>query len=85
MGKDELEYIRRIYDCLQIPGSGGGGMQSASLRGMVKCANDYMHVVPIVRDLLRQVAVGEDCDGGLDDELKELEAWREKRIKDNWQ
>ena len=77
--------LRRINNCLKIPAFSGGGTQSSSIRGIMKYAHDCNEALPKIRGIITLMCIGESYDGEIEEDLRELESWSNKRESENWQ
>lgn len=87
MNNTDRKRLKRIYDCLRIPGCNlhPGGGQGPGIEGCIGYAYDASYAIPKIQDLLYMIGNGETWEGEFEEEITELESWHEMRKSEDWQ
>lgn len=84
MNSKDRKYIERLYHCLTIPFASLGS-QSQTTAGIARFHADMRFALPLAKRLMQQIACGELYEGSIDEDLKLLESWHNKRKSQEWQ
>lgn len=86
MNNTDRKRLKRIYNCLTIPGcfAGPSMTQSMSIEGATGYAYDTSYALPKARELLSIIGLEEMYEGRFEEKMTALEAWHAKRVVEDW-
>lgn len=86
MNNTDRKKLKRIYDCLKIPGCHlGAGTMSACVKGVAGYAKDAEFAINKTKELLYMVGNEEAWEGQFEETIVEFEKWHEKRKTEGWE
>lgn len=84
MNNQDRERLQRLHRLLSVPFANIRGGKTASALGALQYTSDMMEILPAVKSIMRQMAVGETYEGCIDEDLAKAEEFFRRREQDQW-